>query len=449
MARVALLIGVSEYGSGLNPLPGAVMDVDAMQRVLVNPEMGDFASADITVLKNPQRQAMEDAIYWLFDDRNRDDLLLFYFSGHGIKDESNNLYLGTCETRKNSNGKLYEPSAVDAMSIHRRINNSRSQHQVLILDCCFSGAIAQGMTVKDDGIVNLENYLGGKGRAILTSSTATEYSFGAEVTADEKSGLSIYTRYLVEGIETGAADADEDDLIAVQELHEYASKRVKEAAPAMNPEFYPVKEGYKIILAKSRHDDPKLKYRKEVQRRFNQGQIEEFSIFAMQLLDNQRNDWGLSVEEAKAIENEFLQPHREYKRKRQRYEQVLTQAVQTQYPFDPVAESDLTAYQKYLKLRDADIAEIEQRVLEPRKVEYERQQAALNQPEQVSRPINPSTSRQPFQLPDIFPRRNFLKWAGFAIVGLLGTLWWAQTHQSSTPTTPVQLVTPAPVPLLR
>jgi hypothetical protein len=52
--KIALLIGVSEYELGLNPLPGAVNDVDAMQRVLANPEMGGFA--DIAVLKNPQRQ---------------------------------------------------------------------------------------------------------------------------------------------------------------------------------------------------------------------------------------------------------------------------------------------------------------------------------------------------------------------------------------------------------
>jgi hypothetical protein len=55
MERLALLIGVSEYGDGLNPLPGSVLDVDAMQRVLVNPEMGEFAPENITILKNPQR----------------------------------------------------------------------------------------------------------------------------------------------------------------------------------------------------------------------------------------------------------------------------------------------------------------------------------------------------------------------------------------------------------
>ncbi|MEH2014691.1 caspase family protein [Nostoc sp.] len=95
MAKVALLIGVSEYEPGLNSLPSAVKDVEAMQRVLVNPEMGGFAMADITGLKNSQRQEIEDAIYHLFSNRQKDDLLLFYFSGHGIKDDKRKLYLST------------------------------------------------------------------------------------------------------------------------------------------------------------------------------------------------------------------------------------------------------------------------------------------------------------------------------------------------------------------
>ena len=375
MAKVALLVGVSEYEPGLNPLPGSVKDVDAMQRVLAHPEMGGFAEADITVLKNPQRQAMEDAIYSLFSDRKKDDLLLFYFSGHGIKDENGRLYLATRATRKDSNGRLVPPSAVAAASLHENINASRSQRQVMILDCCFSGAIAQGMTVKDDGTVNLKDYLGGKGRAILTSSTSTEYSFGSATPGHEDEGLSIYTRYLVEGIEKGAADTDGDGWIAVEELHEYAANRVKDAAPAMTPKFYPVEEGYKIVLARSRKDDPKLKYRKEAQARAEQGQG-QFSIIAQRLLKGKRIEWGISAEEAKAIEDEVLQPYREYELKQQEYEQALAEVVQAGYRLSATAEAELKEYQQHLGLRDSDIAAIEARILAPLRAQVTQQSAA-------------------------------------------------------------------------
>jgi hypothetical protein len=35
MAKISLLIGVSEYQPGLNPLPAAVKDLDAMKEVLL------------------------------------------------------------------------------------------------------------------------------------------------------------------------------------------------------------------------------------------------------------------------------------------------------------------------------------------------------------------------------------------------------------------------------
>jgi formylglycine-generating enzyme required for sulfatase activity len=358
MAKVALLIGVSEYKYGLNPLPSAIKDVEAMQRVLVNPEMGNFALSDITVLKDPHRQPIEDAIYHLFADRQKDDLLLFYFSGHGIKDDRGKLYLSNCATKK-QNGKLVTPSAVAASVLHDNMNDSRSQRQVIILDCCFSGAIAQGMSVKDDGSINVQEQLGGKGRAILTSSTSTQYSF-----EQEGSELSIYTRYLVEGIEKGAADKDGDGWISVDELHEYTSSKVQEAAPAMTPKFYPVEEGHKILLAKSPKDDPKVKYRKEVESRMNRG---KFSIPARSLLNSLRLKLKLTPEVADAIEAEVKQPYQEYQRKLAEYEETLAATIEAETTLSETTLNDLRDYQQDLGLRDEDVALIEERIIGQRK----------------------------------------------------------------------------------
>ncbi len=372
MAKVALLIGVSEYELGLNPLPSAVKDIEAMQRVLVNPEMGNFAEADITVLKDPQRQAIEDAIFNLFQNRQKDDLLLFYFSGHGIKDERGKLYLSSCTTKK-LNNKLVTPSAVAASVLHDNMNDSRSQRQVIILDCCFSGAIAQGMTVKDDGSVNVQEQLGGKGRAILTSSTSTQYSF-----EQEGSELSIYTRYLVEGIEKGAADKDGDGWISVDELHEYTSSKVQEAAPAMTPEFYPFKGAHKILLAKSPKDDPRVKYRKEVESRMNRG---KFSIPARRLLNSLRLKLKLDLEVADAIEAEVKQPYQEYQRKLAEYEETLLEAIKDETTLSETTLNDLKDYQQDLGFRDEDVASIKERIIGQRKLI-----APLEQPQLFTKP---------------------------------------------------------------
>lgn len=119
---------------------------------------------------------MEEAIETLFSGRQKDDLVLLYFSGHGVKDEAGRLSLTNSQTRKNLKGELIQTTATTATLIHGMMEKSRSRRQVIILDCCFSGAFAEGMKAKDDNSVDIKNQLGGEGRAVLTSSTSTQYS---------------------------------------------------------------------------------------------------------------------------------------------------------------------------------------------------------------------------------------------------------------------------------
>jgi hypothetical protein len=352
MVKVALLVGVSQYGPGFNQLPAAAKDVEAMQRVLLHPDMGDFEQ--VQSLIDPDPQEMGTAIEKLYGDGRRDDLLVLFFSGHGIKDESGNLYLATRATRKNERGGLIRSTAIAARFVQEIMSDSRARRQVVILDCCFSGAFGEGLLAKDDSSVDVRRQLGGEGRVVLTSSTSTQYSF-----EQQGSDLSIYTRYLVEGIETGAADLDEDDVISVDELHEYANIKVQKAAPAMKPEIYTVKEGYKIIIAKVPIGEPKLKYRKEVERYVHGGKI---SPVGRRILNARRDTLGLLPEEAAIIEAEVLKPYREYKKKLQEYEQALVEAIQHEYPLSDYIRHELQDLQQVLSLRDEDIAPIEMRI---------------------------------------------------------------------------------------
>ena len=241
MAKVALLIAVSEYESGLNPLPATIKDVEAMRRVLQNPEIGGF---EVECLLNPDPLQMQTAIENLFLGSQRDDIVLLYFSGHGIKHDNGKLYFATKITRKNEQGRLSKASTVSADVIHDIINDNRShsRRQVIILDCCFSGAFSPDARGEDDVSLNFQQVqLGGEGRAVLTSSTSTQYSFE-----------SVYTQYLVQGIETGEADENNDGFISVNELHQYVQRKVREGKHEMKPQIQAViKEGFNIVLTKA------------------------------------------------------------------------------------------------------------------------------------------------------------------------------------------------------
>ena len=369
MAKYALLIGVSEYEPGLNLLPGATKDVEAMQRVLQHPEIGGFAAEDIIVLKNQQRQEAEEAIFTFFANKTKEDLLLLYFSGHGIIDDNSQFYFSTRSTRKHE-GKLISPTAVAASFVHQQMQNSRSRRQVVILDCCFSAAFTKGLNAKDAGNINVVNQLGGEGRAILTASNSTQYAF-----EHEGFELSLYTHFLIEGIEKGIADQDNDGWISVEELHDFVHRKVTETSTAMTPEFYPVKEGYKILLAKSPKKDPKLKYRKEVERRAHQG---KFTIPARRMLKSLALQFGLNPQDVEAIETEVLQPYREYQRKLQEYKQTLVETLEQENPLSSRSLNDLKDYQQHLGLRDEDVKEINEQLLPKTAFVINNQQPATN-----------------------------------------------------------------------
>jgi len=350
--KVALLIGVSDCGAGFTPLPGAIKDIEALQHVLQHPQR-EFAQ--VKTLINPGLLVMQQTIETLFGDCQSDDLVVLYFSGHGVKDDRGKLYLTTSATRKDTQGRLIKSTAVPASFLQDVMGDSQSRRQVLILDCWFGGTFTENWLAENVGPVNIQNQFGGAGRVILASSTATQSAF-----EQKGADLSTYTDYLVEGLETGAADLNSDGAITVQELHEYTRRKVQKSAPATQPEIYGAEVDYGILLAKAPIDDARLEYRKEVERCASYGGI---SVVSRSILDLLREKLGLPLAETTAIERQVLKPHQAYQKKLQRYAQVLVEAIQQEYPLHNDTRSRFIRFQQVLGLRNEDISLIEAQVV--------------------------------------------------------------------------------------
>ena len=356
--KIALLIGVSEYGAGIPPLLSALNDVEAMERVLRNPNLGNFTQVE--QLLNPTSEDMRKAILNLFKNANKDDLLLFFFSGHGITNDNNHLYLATRNTSKDD----FEATAVYTDFIQDQSKNCYCKRQVLILDACYSGAFANGWHTKSIGL-DIKKQLGSEGRVVLTSSSATQTSF-----AQEGATLSLYTQYLVEGIETGAADSDGDGNIYAQELHAYAKAKVQAVKPKMTPDIILDKEGYNILLA-SAPRNPEADYRKLVEQYAKNGELNEFAFL---VLTPKRKTLGITDTKAEEIETEVLEPFRRRLANLQSYKQAFAKAVEQKYPLDEHILNILKDYQQeVLGLRDEDVASIELEITSLKEEEYQKQ----------------------------------------------------------------------------
>ncbi|NEO53742.1 MAG: hypothetical protein F6K54_12010 [Okeania sp. SIO3B5] len=345
MVKVALLIGVSEYDSdeSLSPLPAAEKDVEAMEQVLLNPQLGEFEQSHVKKLINPDVTLMTQTTEEIFSGRGRNDFILFYFSGHGLIDDGGSLYFATTKTSK----KLLRSTAVNSNTVSQIMKDSHSQQQVIILDCCYSGAYS----LNPKGPVDIENKLSSKGRAVLASSSFYGLSYSSN-----ESELSVYTHYLVEGIESGSADKDQNGWISVDELHEYAKQKVQEETTMkMKPRIDIEEDGYKIFIAKAPVGEPKIEYRKLLSRyaEESEGKIDVVSEI---ILEERWIELKLTLEEAAAIRQEVLKPYQDYQQKLDRYKKIVTDVMAEENPLTPRTLKKLKDLREKWRLRHEDTA---------------------------------------------------------------------------------------------
>ena len=228
--RSALIIACDQYTDpGLRRLRAPASDARALAAVLRDPEIGGF---EVRTLLNEAAHMVNLAVEEFFADRRPGDLLLVHFSGHGVKDEDGELYLAASNTLLGRLGA----TAVSAEFVSRRMNRSRSRRVVLLLDCCYAGAFERGFIARAGVEMGIGQQFSGRGRAVITASSAMEYAFeGGELADARELAPSVFTSALVDGLATGDADRDQDGLVGLDELYDYVYDKVRAATPNQTP----------------------------------------------------------------------------------------------------------------------------------------------------------------------------------------------------------------------
>jgi WD40 repeat protein len=243
--RLALVVATNTYTDpGLRQLRAPARDADELTQVLADPGIGGFAVT--TVIDQPAHQvrlALDDFL----DGRGTADLLLVYLSCHGLLDARRRLFFAAADTRKDRLGS----TGVEAAWVLDQLEHCRARRQVLILDSCFSGAFAHG--AKGEADLGLQDRLlgQGRGRVVLTASTATEYSFEGDPTDAAIAAGSVFTAALVQGLRTGAADTDHDGHVSVDDAYRYVFDQVQAAGAAQTPQRWLYGAEGQILLARN------------------------------------------------------------------------------------------------------------------------------------------------------------------------------------------------------
>lgn len=193
----AVLVGVSKYKDSSNDLAYAHKDAHDMYRLL-KPLAGEKRLAALTD-ERATRTNVVKALESVFYQAKPEDLVLFFFSGHG------------------NEGRFFlHDRTLTFDDLSKIFNNTKAARKVIFADACHSGTLrAQGGEKKNGGR--------SAGDSVMLFLSSRDYQYSAEI-LNWKNGR--FTQFLLEGL-NGSADANGDKVVTAIELFGYVYPRVK------------------------------------------------------------------------------------------------------------------------------------------------------------------------------------------------------------------------------
>lgn len=208
----AVVIGAARYTS--MPLL-KYTDDDAYQiyAFLKSPEGGALPDSQIRLLidEDATRNNILYAMRTVFGKADANDVVLLYFSGHGIEG-------------------AFLPIDYDGVKnqlLHTEVRDflksTKAKHKIVLADACHSGGL---FAMKGTETIQLSKFYKAfedskGGTALLMSSKGEEYSL-------EDSGLrsGVFSHFVVRGLK-GEADQNADKIVSIQELYNFVYKQVR------------------------------------------------------------------------------------------------------------------------------------------------------------------------------------------------------------------------------
>lgn len=214
--RLAVVVGIDSYINldGMD-LSCCVRDAEEIGGVLSEPEYGFTVSlhTDGMATRYNIRAALASAL------DEAPDFFIFYFAGHGTVTPLGS-FLVTHDGRPHEEGI----SLGELSSILERIAE-RTRHSFMILDCCHSGGVSIGGSIRELGVRDIEHGVQTKSesRSLLAACRPEQ---GAE--EDPQLGHGVFTHALLQGLCGNAVD--KTGTITVGTLSEYIASELEQQA---------------------------------------------------------------------------------------------------------------------------------------------------------------------------------------------------------------------------
>jgi hypothetical protein len=226
-----LVIGVERYRDAPSPV-GARGDAEDFARVLTQTLGIPASNVHVALDDRATKGDVDRELAWIMKQAGPGDRIYFFYSGHGAPDAASQTpYLLPYD----GDPRYVRETAMRLGDVLERLSQSKAKETFAFVDSCFSGV--GGRSVLPPGARPLVAISDPKpsGAVALFSASAGNQISGPTQARDR----GAFSRYLVEGLGTGAADADGDGQITLGELSAWVSPRVQREAKLDNREQTP------------------------------------------------------------------------------------------------------------------------------------------------------------------------------------------------------------------
>ncbi len=241
-AAYALIVGIERYRDAPAAI-GARRDAE---------RFAELAKTTLGVRPDNLRVVIDDrathgdikkSLDWLKANVPSNGRIYFFYSGHGAPDAAQGTpYLLPYD----GDAKFVDQTAMPLAEVMQTLGASRAKEVLAVVDSCFSGA--GGRSVLPEGARPLVKVREAVPVAHVTLFSAAS---GAEISGPaEGNDGGLFSKYVAEGIGTGAADIDGDGTITLRELADWVGPRVAREAKRANRDQNPG-------LSAPAGDDPK------------------------------------------------------------------------------------------------------------------------------------------------------------------------------------------------
>lgn len=238
--RYALVIGINDYNdSTISDLSKARNDAKAMGKILK--ELGQFDQVFVMtddILKNdlnhlyPTKLNIEEKVESILRFITPEDMIVIYFSGHGISDFDENGYLLTVDTVADK--KFTTSLKIDW--IVKKFQEKKIKKSLLILDACRDILYTSKSAVRDS--IREKIYTEAEVAATFYSTKSGYFSY-----EDDESDYGVFTKNLIYGME-GKADENGDGVVSFGELQIFVEKAVRQWSLNKNKQQKPYTKIY-------------------------------------------------------------------------------------------------------------------------------------------------------------------------------------------------------------